>query len=127
MFAELALAALATFVCYLYCIFWRSSDYWKRRGVAQPAYNAFPLGNNPFTQLRWIVKWEHCLVQYQEQYNQFYEDKFYGTYGLLGTQPIFILKDLDLIKSVLGKIKTFFTIISKAFYDLFDPILLRPF
>ena len=40
---------------------------------------------------------------YEDLYNQFKGERFFGTYGTIGTPPILLIRDLDLIKDVLGR------------------------
>ncbi len=71
-------------------------------GVKQPSYNTFLAGNNPLSAAL-------CLGQLNSiplsklQYDEFKGEKFYGTYGFGPSAfPIVILRDLDLIRQIIG-------------------------
>ena len=102
MISELCLL-VAAFMAYLYWKFHSVGNYWTERGVKQPKRNAFPFGNNPMTCWEALAGKTNGNSVYEELYNQFKGERFFGTYGTIGTPPILLIRDLDLIKDVLGR------------------------
>ena len=94
---------VAAFMAYLYWKFHSVGSYWTERGVKQPKHNAFPFGNNPMTCWEALAGKTNVNSVYEELYNQFKGERFFGTYGTIGTPPILLIRDLDLIKDVLGR------------------------
>ena len=102
MISELCLL-VAAFMAYLYWKFHSVGNYWTERGVKQPKHNAFPFGNNPMTCWEALAGKTNGNSVYEDLYNQFKGERFFGTYGTIGTPPILLIRDLDLIKDVLGR------------------------
>ena len=102
MFFELLLIT-AALVAYLYWKFHSVGDYWTKRGVKQPKSNTFPFGNNPMTRLDSFSGEANQNSKYEDLYNEFKGERFFGTYGTIGNPPILMIRDLDLIKDVLGR------------------------
>ena len=94
---------VAALVAYLYWKFHSIGDYWTKRGVKQPKSNAFPFGNNPMTCWEALAGKSNLNSVYEDLYNQFKGERFFGTYGTIGTPPMLLIRDLDLIKDVLGR------------------------
>ena len=75
--------------------------------MKQPSYNTFLVGNNPIS-VSLGLGTEHSITLSRKQYDEFKGEKYYGTYGFGSSAvPILILRDLDLIRSVLGKFKDY--------------------
>ncbi len=71
-------------------------------GVRQPGYNNFLVGNNPLSASLGLGK-ENSIPLSRRQYNEFAGEKYYGTYGFgLSATPILMVRDLDLIRHVVG-------------------------
>ncbi len=78
-------------------------DYWTKRNVKQPSSNDFPFGNNPAVCTEVMFARENMGTAYKRLYDQFEGEKYFGTYGGIGTPPILVLRDLELIRHVLVK------------------------
>ncbi len=72
--------------------------------MKQPSYNTFLVGNNPLGVAFSLGK-ENSHVISKRQYREFEGEKFYGTYGVgPSAPPVLIVKDLDLIRSIVSKL-----------------------
>ena len=94
---------VAVLVAYLYCKFHWIGNYWTRRGVKQPMSNTFPFGNNPLINWTTLLGRRNPHSLYKDSYNEFKGERFFGTYSHIGSPPILIIRDLDLINDVLGR------------------------
>ncbi len=102
MIVELLLA-VAAIVGYYYWQFQKKSDYWTKMGVKQPKSNPFPLGNNPITCKEAINRTKNVGDISVEQYNQFPDEKIYGTYALPTCEPVLMVKDPEIIRDMFVK------------------------
>ncbi len=102
MIVELLLT-MAAFVGYSYWQYQIKSKYWTKIGIKQPTSNPFPLGNNPITCILAINRTKNVGDLQTEQYNQFPDEKVYGTYVLPICKPILMVKDPEIIRDIMVK------------------------
>ncbi len=93
---------LAAIVAYFYLKFKSRSNYWSKKGIWQPDWNSFPLGNNPISAASRQFGYTTLIEATEKLYKDAGDVPYFGSYGMLG-KPILMLKDLDLIKAVMGK------------------------
>ncbi len=102
MLTEIILA-VAGLIGYAYWIFRSKSNYWTKLGVKQPKSNPFPLGNNPITCTDALFNRKNQGDIAYEQYQEFKDEKFYGTYMLPKCFPALMVKDPEYLKDIMVK------------------------
>ncbi len=109
--AHLALCLLAAALAYKY---WRYrfgglAERWKRKGVAQPGWSAFPLGNSAASDFWAKIGWEDPVEVVRRQYDQVApasvaveRPKVFGTYDFgLSATPILTVREPAIARGIL--------------------------